>query len=390
MIDRTLYPELLKSLRVFPAVALLGARQTGKTTLARMVARDDRRRALYLDLENPLDRMKLHDPYAFLADNEQRLVVIDEAQRMPELFGILRSLIDRKRRPGRFLLLGSASPQLVKGVSESLAGRILTVQLHPINLLECADRIPLKRHWFRGGFPEMLTSRGDALSAQRLDSFITTFIERDLQNLFGVSFTSAVMRRFWQMLAHANGGIWNAENFSRSLGVTAPTVRRYLEYLEGAFMVQTLPAYAINARKRLIKAPKIYLCDSGIMHRLLRINRFDDLEGHPAIGASWEAYVVRQIATLKPAHLDMFYYRTQDGAEADVVLCDGGRPAACIEIKRSNAPALSKGFYHCIDDLKTRKNFVIIPEGTAWRMTPGIIVAGIREFLVSTLPTLAS
>ncbi len=386
MIARRLQPDILKSLRAFPSVALLGARQTGKTTLAKEVARAVRNESIYLDLENPIDSEKLHDPYTFLDDNKRKLIVLDEAQRMPELFAILRSLIDGYRKPGRFLLLGSASPQLVRGVSESLAGRIFTAQLHPINLLECTDRIPMRRHWLRGGFPDMLTSRSDALFAQRMDSFITTFIERDLQNLFGVSFTTSVMRRFWQMLAHANGGIWNAQTYARSLGITAPTVLRYLDYLEGAFMVRKLPAFAVNARKRLLKAPKVYVCDTGVMHRFVRIQRFDDLSGHPVIGSSWETYVVEQIAQLKPAHLELFYYRTQDGAEADIVLVKAGIPVCSIEIKLSKAPALSKGFHHSIADLETKTNFVIIPEGESYRASPNIKVSGLEEFLGIHLP----
>ncbi len=385
MLDRTLLPELLKHLRAFPAVAILGARQTGKTTLAKMLVRGSRKDSIYLDLENPIDREKLHDPYTFLEDNKRKLVVLDEAQRMPGLFAILRSLIDAHRKPGRFLLLGSASPQLVKGVSESLAGRIYTAQLHPISLIECADRIAMKKHWFRGGFPDMLTARSDVLFASRMDSFISTFLERDLQMLFGVSFSNTLMRRFWQMLAHDNGGIWNAHNFARSLGVTAPTVHRYLDYLEGAFMIQKLPAFYFNARKRLVKSPKVYLCDTGVMHRLVRLNHYGDLPGHPAIGASWEAYVVQQISRLKPPGLDMFYYRTQDGAEADVLLTEAGKPLSCIEIKLSNAPRLSKGFHQSIATLGTKRNYVVIPEGDVFRVTSEITVAGLRAFLESRL-----
>ena len=388
MIDRTLLPGLLRTLRTFPAVAILGARQTGKTTLARTLTRVLNRESIYLDLENPIDREKLHDPYTFLDDNKRKLIVLDEVQRMPDLFAMLRSLIDGYRKAGRFLLLGSASPHLVKGVSESLAGRIFTAQLHPINLMECMDRIPMKRHWFRGGFPDMLTARSDALFALRMDTFITTFIERDLQSLFGVSFTSAVMRRFWQMLAHANGGIWNGHAYARSLGITAPTVLRYLDYLEAAFMIQRLPAYYFNARKRLVKSPKVYLCDTGVLHRLVRVNKFDALHGHPVVGASWEGYVIQQIMQLKPAHLDMFYYRTQDGAEADVVLTDAGKPLACIEIKMSNAPIIPKGFYQSIADLGTKQNHVVIPDGGSYRAGPGITVSGLPEFLAKHLRTL--
>ncbi len=389
MIDRQLLPELIKTMRSFPAVALLGARQTGKTTLAKTLVRHMKKQSIYLDLENPIDREKLHDSYTFLNDNRKKLVVLDEVQRMPELFAILRSLIDAYRKPGRFLLLGSASPQLVKGVSESLAGRIFTSQLHPLNTIECADRMPMKKHWFRGGFPDMLTAKSDMLFAQRMDTFITTFIERDLQSLFGVSFTAPVMRRFWQMLAYANGSIWNAHAYARSLGITAPTVHRYLDYLEAAFMVQKLPAFHFSARKRLIKAPKVYLCDTGAMHRLVRLGRFSELHGHPVVGASWEAYAVQQITQMKPHSLEMFYYRTQDGAEADVVLTSGGNPLSCIEIKLSNAPTLSRGFYESIRDLKTKKNYVVVPEGESYRSAKDITVSGLAEFLTSHLRKLA-
>ena len=381
MISRQLLNELNKALKNFPSVAILGARQTGKTTLAKQLAKQQKKTAIYLDLENPADRDKLHDAYTFLDDNKLKLVILDEAQRMPELFAMLRSLIDRHRKAGRFILLGSASPHLVKGVSESLAGRIYNSQLHPINIFECGDTIALKKHWFRGGFPDMLTAKSDSLFAQRMDTFITTFIERDLQSLFGVSFTHSVMRRFWQMLAHSNGSIWNAHAYARSLGVTAPTANRYLDFLEGAFMIHKLPSFYFNVRKRIVKAPKIYVRDTGLMHRLVKLNTFDDLHGHPAIGASWETYVVEQVYQLKHTHIELFYYRTQDGAESDIVLTKAGKPLACIEIKLSNSPALSKGFFQCIKDLKTKQNFVIIPDGESYRKDKGLTVCGLKEFL---------
>lgn len=381
MIDRLLLTELSKALRHFPALAILGARQTGKATLAKSLAKKQKKISIYLDLENPADLDKLDDAYSFLDENKAKLVIIDEVQRKPDLFAILRSLIDKDRKPGRFLLLGSASPQLVKGVSESLAGRIYNAALNPVNLTECAGKYTIKKHWFRGGFPEMLRANSDALFAQRMDSFISAFIERDLQNMFGISFTNAVMRRFWQMLAHSNGGIWNANEYARSLGIAAPTVTRYLDLLEGAFMVHRLPAFYFNARKRIIKAPKIYLRDTGIMHRLLRLNRFDDLHGHISVGASWEAYVVEQLFQLKNPGLDMYYYRTQDGAETDVLLTKAGKPLACIEIKFSNSPVVPKGFYQCIADLETKYNFVITPAGEYYRKNNEISICGLEEFI---------
>ncbi len=385
MIDRKLLIDLQKVLKHFPSVAILGARQTGKTTLAKQLAAQVKKTVMYLDLENPSDRDKLHDAHSFLDDNKQKLIIIDEVQRMPELFAMLRSLIDKHRSPGRFILLGSASPHLVKGVSESLAGRIYNAELYTINLTECDSKMTVKKHWFRGGFPDMLTAKSDLLFAQRMDTFITTFIERDLQSLFGVTFTASVMRRFWQMLSHANGSIWNANSHATALGVSAPTVNRYLDFLEGAFMVHKLPSFYFNARKRIIKAPKVYLRDTGLMHRMLKLSRYDDLHGHPAIGASWEAYVVEQVYQAKHPHIEMFYYRTQDGTEADIVLTKAGKPLACVEIKLSNSPTLTKGFFQAIKDLKTKQNFVIIPDGESYRRDKQLTVCGLRNFLSKQL-----
>lgn len=388
MIERKLLIEISKILKHFPAVAILGARQTGKTTLAKAAARLQKKESLYLDLENPADLDKLEDAYSFIDDNKTRLIIIDEVQRKPDLFAMLRSLIDKQRKPGRFLLLGSASPQLVKGVSESLAGRLYSAALHTINIAECAGKFTLKKHWFRGGFPDMLTAKSDVLFAQRMDSFISSFIERDLQNLFGVSFTNSVMRRFWQMLAHSNGSIWNAQEYSRSLSITGPTVSRYLDLLEGAFMIHRLPAFYFNARKRIIKAPKVYLRDTGITHRLLRLHKFEDLHGHPSIGASWETYVIEQIFQLKNNTLDMFYYRTQDGAETDILLAKAGKPLACIEIKLNNTPAVPKGFYECIKDLKTKQNFIITPGSDTYRKSGEITLCSLENFVKTHLPKL--
>lgn len=388
MIPRIITQDIVRALRNFPCVSILGARQTGKTTLAKSIAKHVKRDAIYLDLESPTDRNKLEDAYTFLDDNKARLIIIDEVQRMPELFSMLRSLIDKHRKNGRFILLGSASPQLVKGVSESLAGRIYAMQLGTINLVEAISKLPIRKHWFRGGLPEMAFSKSDSLASQRIDAYISTFIERDLQSLFGVQFTPAVMRRFWHMLAHTNGGIWNAETYARSLDITGPTVVRYLDFLEAAFMVHRLPAYFANSKKRLVKAPKVYLRDTGIMHRLFRLSNYNDLQNHPCIGDSWEAYVVEQIYQLKHPDCEMFYYRTQNGAEADVVLTKAGRPIACIEIKLSNSPSLSKGFYSSIQDLKTKQNFVVVPDLDSYRKTPELTVSGLNDFLNKHLPKL--
>lgn len=386
MITRFLQKSVQDALKSFPAVAVLGARQVGKTTLAKEVARQQKKAVIYLDLENPIDRNKLHDSFTYLNDNKEKLIIIDEIQRMPNLFAELRSLIDVYRKSGRFILLGSASPDLVKGVSETLAGRILYTYLHTVSFAEGYEKYSLNKQWMRGGFPEMLTSKNDLLFAQRTDTFITTFIERDLQNLFGVNFTNSVMRNFWTMLAHNNGSIWNAQYYARSLGITAPTINRYLDFLEGAFMVHKLPAFYFQATKRVIKASKVYLRDTGILHRLLRITALDELRGHPIIGLSWEGYVVEQIYQLKHSNLEMYYYRTQDGAEADVVLTKANNPVACIEIKLSNSPVIAKGFYETMSDLKTKQNFVVVPQVDSYRKAQNVIVCGLSDFLLNHLP----
>ncbi|MDQ2862969.1 MAG: ATP-binding protein, partial [Bacteroidota bacterium] len=268
MIERKLHKEIVTLLRQFPAVAILGARQVGKTTLAKQIAAAQKKTPLYLDLENPLDVRRLADPYTFLKDNKEKCIVIDEVQTIPSLFAVLRSIIDEDRRNGKFILLGSASPQLVKGVSESLAGRIVYRELSPVNITELPENISRDKHWLRGGFPSALLARNEKIASEWMSSFIRSYVERDLSNLFGVDLTSNIISRLLSMLAHINGGVWNAEMIARSLGITAPTVNRYVDFLEGAFLIHRLPAFFINTKKRLVKAPKIYIRDSGMLHQL--------------------------------------------------------------------------------------------------------------------------
>lgn len=304
----------------------------------------------------------------------------------PELFSLLRSLIDIKRSPGRFLLLDSASPLLIKGVSESLAGRIKYEELGPVNLPEIPSSFSIEAHWFKGGFPDALTAKSNQEFVDWMDSFIVTFIERDLPDLFDFSFSRITMRNFWVMLAHSNSGIWNAQAFSRSLGIAGPTVNKYLDYLEGAFIIHRLPAYFNNVKKRLIKSPKIYLRDTGLLHRLLRIENPDELHGHSIIGASWEGYVVEQINQTKNKNIDLYYYRTQDGAESDLVLVKANKPIACIEIKYAASPNISKGFFITTEDLKTKENYIIIPSGKSYKIKKNVRVSGLKEFIKKILP----
>ena len=386
VIERKLHKEIVTLLRQFPAVAILGARQVGKTTLARQIAFAQKKTPLYLDLENPLDVRRLADPYTFLKDNKDKCIVIDEVQTIPSLFAVLRSIIDEDRRNGRFILLGSASPQLVKGVSESLAGRIAYRELSPINITELPENISRDKHWLRGGFPSSLLARNEKIASEWMSSFIRSYVERDLSNLFGVDLTSNIISRLLSMLAHINGGVWNAEMIARSLGITAPTVNRYIDFLEGAFLVHRLPAFFINTKKRLVKAPKIYIRDSGMLHQLSNVHTMNFLKGHPVIGSSWEGYIVEQVRQLKPANIDMYYYRTQAGSEYDIVLAKGIHPLACIEVKLNNAPTISKGNLQSISDLGTKKNFVVVPDVEEYKTRDKIIICNTATFLAKYLP----
>lgn len=386
MIQRLLHAQIKVLLRQFPAVAILGARQVGKTTLAKQIALEYKKPSIYLDLENPIDVRRLADPYTFFTENKNSFIIIDEVQIIPSLFSVLRSIIDEDRRNGRFILLGSASPQLVKGVSESLAGRIAYRELAPINRLELLNSSQLVKHWLRGGFPSALLTRSDNAAFEWIVSFIRSYVERDLSMLFGVDLSRQVMGRLLSMLAHVNGSVWNAEMIARSLGVTAPTVNRYIDFLEGAFLAHRVNAFYINTRKRLVKAPKIYLRDSGLLHQLSGVHNSQQLRGHPVVGSSWEGYVVEQVNQLKPTGVDVYYYRTQSGAECDMVLVRGIRPVACVEIKLNNAPSLSKGYYQSIEDVGTKKNYVVVPDVEEYRTKEGVVICGLQTFLTKYLP----
>ena len=386
MIQRHLQTEITRLLKNFPAVCILGPRQVGKTTLVKTIAAAFKKPALYLDLENPLDVRRLHDSFTFLTDNKDRCIIIDEVQVMPQLFSVLRSVIDANRKNGRFILLGSASPQLVKGVSESLAGRIAYRELAPLNILELPSTIDKNKHWLRGGFPSSLLSRSEAGATEWLNGFIRSYVERDLSMLFGVEFTASITTRLLSMLAHTHGQIWNAEMIARSMGITAPTVIRYIDYLQGAYLVHRLQPFHINTKKRLVKAPKIYIRDSGLLHNVSNITNLHTLKGHPLAGNSWEGYVVEQVLQALPPGLQLYYYRTQAGAECDMVLAKGIHALASIEVKLNNAPAVSKGYYQSIEDLKTKKNFIVVPDIESYKTNNGIFICNVRDFIKNQLP----
>lgn len=386
MILRSHLKNLKKSLKDFPAVALLGPRQIGKSTLANQLAKQVNKRSLLLDLEKRSDRNKLLDPESFFAAHHDELIIIDEVQILPDLFSVLRPAIDDYRQAGRFLLLGSATPHLVRGVSESLAGRIQYMQLPGVNIFEAeSESITTAVLWLRGGFPASLTARTSAVSLNWRLQLIRSFVERDLRLLFGIEISVTTIRNFWQMLSHQQGGIWNANMFANSLGVSGPTVKRYLQFLEGAFLVRILEPWFVNTSKRLVKSPKVYVRDSGLLHAMLGIQNDQALAGHPIAGNSWEGFVIEQIIQLLPESVRPFFYRTHQGAEADLVLIKGVEPVAAVEIKLTNAPVISKGFYQTLDDLKLKKGFVITPGSDTYSIQQ-VEVIGLNNFINKKLP----
>ncbi len=361
MIKRRIEKEILDSLRHFPAVGLIGPRQSGKTTLAKIIAKKIDYSIVYLDLEKPEDFEKLNNAQLYLEQYKKHLVILDEAQRKPELFPLLRSLIDEDRRPGRFMILGSASPSLKRQSSESLAGRIAYHKLSPFTLDEIgATGINLNKLWLRGGYPESFLADTDNVSVKWIQNFITTHLERDLPAI-GVHVPSTTLLRFWTMLAHCNGQLWNAAKLADSLGVDSKTTRRYLDLLEDTFMTRQLQPFFANIKKRLVKSPKVYIRDTGLLHTLLKIFSFDDLSANPALGSSWESFCVEQIIALKSGSYDVYFYRTQAGAEIDLVLTKGMKIEIAIEVKYSLNPKMTKSSLNAINEIKPKKTWIIYP-----------------------------
>ena len=393
MIARSVTPRLIQLLQLFPVVCLTGARQTGKTTLARFLASMLPSPMLYLDVERSSDRDKLREAEIFLSAHRDHCVVIDEVQRLPELFPLLRSLVDEDRtdarqgKAGRFLLLGSAAPDVMRQASESLAGRVAYIELSPFLRSEVSDTVSVIEHWNRGGFPNSLLAADDEASALWREMFVTSYLERDLAQL-GFTFTPALMQRLWRMLAHYHGSLLNASELGASLGVSAPTVTRYIEILEGAYLLHRLMPFHVNIKKRLVKTPKIYLRDSGVLHSLLNISTFTQLSGHPVCGRSWEGYAIEQILHVLPRGVEAMFYRTHTGAELDMVLVQGQRVIASVEIKYSSAPRLTQGNIIAAEDVQAEQQYVVIPHGEPYPSAPNRVVSGLDAFLTSIVPHL--
>jgi predicted AAA+ superfamily ATPase len=373
MIDRPFYlKQLSTAVQRSPVTALLGARQVGKTTLAHMFGQNQK--AVYFDLESQPDIQRLQNPELVLGSLEG-VVVLDEIQRMPELFNVLRVLVDRQDDQARFLILGSASPDIVKNVSETLAGRVEFVELSGFDLQE-TDADSIDKLWLRGGFPRSYLAKSDEDSMAWREGFITTFLERDIPQL-GIAIHPLAMRRFWTMLAHYHGQTWNASELARSMGLTDKTVRSYLDVLTGTFMVRQLQPWYENIRKRQVKAPKIYLRDSGILHGLLNLPDLHSLSGHPRVGASWEGFALEQILqNIRPPQA--FFWATHTGAELDLFLSYRGRRYGA-EFKFSEAPKITKSMRIALDDLKLDHLWIIYPGQDSYPVDDKISVRSVSD-----------
>lgn len=372
-------------LQHFPATVLLGARQVGKTTLAKSLEGKIGRPFLYLDLERPSDWEKLRDPEAFLTPLRDYCIVIDEVQTRPDLFSVLRPLIDEHRVPGRFVLLGSAAPSVIRGASETLAGRVAYLELSPLSLPEVYPKVSQLEHWFRGGYPEVLLSSDTTLAQERLQQFVRTFAERELSG-FGQDVTAPLLLRLWQMLAHLHGQTTNVQSLGNSLGSATKTITRYMDLLEGGFMTRRLQPWFVNVGKRLTKSPKSYLRDSGMLHALLRIPNLETLMGHPACGASWEGYVIEQIIRTAGPRWEYYFYRTHQGAEIDLLMISPTGKKVAVEIKFSSAPQVSKGFYLSLEDVKCDHAYIIVPETSTYQKPNNVTVCSLLAFLLNELP----
>lgn len=372
MFARRLAPILNLELAHAPAVALLGPRQVGKTTLALDTARD--RPSLYLDLESERDRARLAEPELYLAGQQDKLVILDEVHRAPALFPVLRGLIDQARRDGRraglYLLLGSASLDLLAQSGETLAGRIAYLDLAPLCITEVAGT-PHDQLWLRGGFPDSVTAPDEARSLQWRLNFIRTYLERDIPQ-FGPRIAAETLRRFWTMLAHHQGGLLNVAQLARNLGVDAKTAHGYIDLLCDLLLVRRLLPWHTNLGKRLVKSPKVYVRDSGLVHALLGIESMDALLSHPVVGASWEGFVLENLLACAPPGTQPHFYRTSGGAEVDLLLSLPGGALWALEVKRSLAPKVERGFHAACEDLQPQRKLLVYPGHEVFPMAHGV------------------
>jgi len=375
--QRFIQPELTDSLKNFPVTAVTGPRQCGKSTLVKRFIETKPVKYVYLDLERPSDLAKLDDAEWFLSSNKGKLICIDEIQRKPELFPLIRSLVDEWNRPGCFLILGSASRDLLKQSSETLAGRVSYKRLTPFLWNEIEKTYSMEQYFSSGGFPRSILTPDNKISYQWRQDFISTFLERDM--LQWAEFSPAAMGRLWRMLAHINGQTVNYSTLANSLGISSVSVKNYIELLASTYMVEIIHPWYSNLGKRLVKAPKVYIADSGITAALLGLHSFEDLSGHPAFGSVWEQIVIANLRGLFP-NAEICHYRTSNGSEADFVVNIDGN-VYVIECKASYSPVLSKGNYLAFEDIAPKHTFVVIPAAKGWPLKPGIDVVSLGELL---------
>ncbi|MBY0426594.1 MAG: ATP-binding protein [Cytophagales bacterium] len=385
MIHRVAFQRLLELAIDFPVICISGARQVGKTTLAKEYLDLKGVEGIYLDMEKPSDYAKLDEAELLFTENSHKCIIIDEVQLRPEVFPIIRALVDEDRERLRFILLGSVSPALIRS-TESLAGRIAYLELHPLDITEIPDE-ELAVHHFRGGFPRSILARTDKVSKIWLDSFIQSYIEKDFP-LLGIQASATKVRKLWEMLAWQTGSLVNYQALGNSLDLSNNTISNYLDFMEGVYMITRLQPFFFTSTKRLVKSPKIYVKDTGVLHRLMRMEDFDQLTGTPQLGHSWEAFVLEQIKACLDTDLSLYFYRTHAGAEVDLVIVKGLEPIATVEIKYSSAPSLTKGHLNSIEDLGTKKNFVVIPKNEDYSIKENIRVCGLRVFIEKYLRAL--
>jgi predicted AAA+ superfamily ATPase len=383
MIERVIKQNLLKTINHFPVTGIIGPRQVGKTTLAREVSKNINRETVYIDLENPRDLIRLSDPNLFFEENSNKCVVLDEIQLIPELFSVLRPMVDANRISARYLILGSASPVLIRQSSQTLAGRIAYITLSGLNLTEVGNE-KMRKLWLQGGFPDAFLADDLEIWTQWLDNFIRTYIERDLP-LLGLKVSPKILRNLWLLVAHSHGSVINYNNFSKSLEISATTIKKYLDFLEGAFLIRQLQPHHINIKKRLVKSPKIYIRDTGILHNLLYIDSFNILEGHPVKGNSFEGFAIEQILQLAEPEYQPRFYRSHQGAECDLVLTKASKAVFAIEIKYSAAPKPTKGNLISFEDINAEMNFIITPNSDDFLIAKNIRVCSIYDFITKYL-----
>jgi len=383
MLERLIKQIVLKHMAQMPAVALLGARQVGKTTLAKTIGKE--REALYLDLESPEDVLKLSDPLSFLRTHNDKLIILDEIQRMPDIFTVLRGVIDQKKqqghKTGQFLLLGSASMDLLRQTSESLAGRIRYLEMSGLNVLEAGEDIQsLQNLWFRGGFPDSCLASEDEIAMDWLEDLIRTYLERDVPQM-GFSVPAGRLRRLWTMLAHLQGEPVNISKLASNLEVQRASINQYIDILTDLLLVRRLEPWHENVKKRLVKSPRYYIRDSGINHRLLGIGNYDALLSNPVLGKSWEGFVMENIHSVLPRRTETYFYRTAAGAEIDLVIRMPSSEIWAVEIKHGVSPKLSKHYNETCADIGATRKYVIYGGDDTFPLGNDITMISLRKFM---------